>query len=158
MKHFSSITVLITAAALSMKTTHAFSAQAASPSGRTSTRLHSTSTAGTDKDRIKKSGAGITMQTPGDLCFYDPNENGKLQGSNTLMDRIENGASFSLSGDAVVKETTPPPPATVVTPPGTAVTPPSIPTTNTITTNLTKLLNQQMGTGFRTSTSDNSQY
>lgn len=64
-----------------------------------------------DKDAIKKAGAGITTQVPGDLCFYDPNEKGKLAGSNTLADRVERGASFAFSDDArEEEEETPPPP------------------------------------------------
>ena len=51
-----------------------------------------------DNDRIKKAGAGLTTLPPGDLCLYDPNENGKLQGSSTLMERVQLGASFRGGG------------------------------------------------------------
>eukprot|EP00585_Thalassiosira_rotula_P013472 CAMPEP_0196133110 /NCGR_PEP_ID=MMETSP0910-20130528/2469_1 /TAXON_ID=49265 /ORGANISM="Thalassiosira rotula, Strain GSO102" /LENGTH=156 /DNA_ID=CAMNT_0041392797 /DNA_START=28 /DNA_END=498 /DNA_ORIENTATION=+ len=89
---------------------------------RSSSRLHSTTT-DDDKDRIKKAGGGITTLTPGDLCCYDPNENAKLAGSNTLAERLEKGASFALFSDAEVEETSPTPPAP--TPPVPAAAPPT---------------------------------
>ncbi|KAL7525548.1 hypothetical protein ACHAWF_001412 [Thalassiosira exigua] len=106
-----------------------------SPRGA-STRLCSAA----DKDRIKKAGAGITTQMPGDLCFYDPNENGRLQGSNTLMDRIENGASYKLTGSQQTPPSSPTPDASATAKP--AVETKSIP--KLLTTNLSKLLNGEM--------------
>mmetsp|Transcript_4442 Transcript_4442/g.7916 ORF Transcript_4442/g.7916 Transcript_4442/m.7916 type:complete len:144 (-) Transcript_4442:223-654(-) len=103
-----------------------------------SSRLHSAA----DSDRIKKAGAGVTTQTPGDLCQYDPNEQGLLQGSNSLLDRIENGASFALSG---AQETPPPPAPPTPTPP--TPTPEAKPKSSS--SNLKDLLNGQMEARFR---------
>ena len=50
-----------------------------------------------DKDRIKKAGQGITAFAEGDLQIYDPNADGKLQGTNDLMNRVKSGASFSAA-------------------------------------------------------------
>ena len=145
-------------ASVSVSTTHAFSTAAISGS-RPRTQLHSSAT---DEDRIKKAGAGITTQTPGDLCFFDPNENGKLQGSNNLMDRVENGASFAISdapettssaeADATPVET----PAAAA--PSPAPTPAATQTASirNLTTNLRSLLNGQMDLGLRGR--DGSQY
>ncbi|KAL9188321.1 hypothetical protein ACHAXT_006699 [Thalassiosira profunda] len=99
---------------------------------RPSTHLRST----LDKDRIKKAGAGITTQAPGDLCFYDPEESGKLQGTGTLVDRIAKGAAFSpssgsLQGDAKSSPTTV-----------------AKPKQNVITTNLTELVNGELESRF----------
>ncbi|KAL3773337.1 hypothetical protein ACHAW5_010014 [Stephanodiscus triporus] len=130
-------------------TIHAFSPAVLLPvslalqaSCRPSTQLHSI----LDKDRIKKAGAGITTKAPGDLCLYDPNEDGKMQGSNTLLDRIDRGPSFILS----VADETPRSPAPITSPPPT-------PTTkqitaikpNIFTTNLTKLLKGELDTRFK---------
>lgn len=113
-------------------------------SRRPSWRLHSTE----DKDRIKKAGQGITTQKPGDLCFYDPNENGRMQGSNTLSERLEKGASFMASG----APKTPPPPPIHQQPnasagdPHTKTTPrpgPELIRRKISTANLTKLANGQ---------------
>jgi len=129
--------------ALTANTIHAFSpvlpvSSAVQASWRPSTQLRSTF----DKDRIKKSGAGITTKAPGDLCLYDPNEDGKLQGSNTLLDRIDRGASFTLS---VAKETPPSPaPVTLPTTKQTTATKPNI-----FSTNLTKLLKGEIDSRFK---------
>ena len=48
-------------------------------------------------EKIKKAGAGVPVQSSGDFCLYDPNEQGKLQGTNDLMDRISSGSSFTLA-------------------------------------------------------------
>lgn len=96
----------------SLSATSAFSpvVPSISPPCRPSTRIRSSSP-DYDGDRIKKAGAGITTQVPGDLCFYDPNENGMLQGTGTLMERLEKGASyFALSLSDSREEATPPPP------------------------------------------------
>ena len=94
MKSISVISALV-AVFLTDKTIHAFSPSLSSVvevHRRTSTRIYST-----DEARIKKAGAGITKKAPGDLCVYDPNEGGKLKGSNSLMNRIEKGASYMSS-------------------------------------------------------------
>eukprot|EP00985_Skeletonema_marinoi_P010907 scaffold5141_cov143-Skeletonema_marinoi.AAC.4 len=46
------------------------------------------------RQRIKKAGGGITAVVPGDLKLYDPNEQGKLQGTGDLEARVSAGASF----------------------------------------------------------------
>ena len=135
MKRYSIITAIIVAATvLTDNTGYAFTPATCTQlssyicrSSSPSTQLHSSSY---DKDRIKKAGGGITTLTPGDLCLYDPNSDGKLQGTNDLMDRIESGASF--------KEDTGAPPATQA--PAEAK-----PKGNIFTTNLTKLLNGGIG-------------
>ena len=133
--------------ALTANTIHAFSpvlpvSSAVQASWRPSTQLRATF----DKDRIKKSGAGLTTKTPGDLCLYDPNEDGKLQGSNTLLDRIDRGASFTLS---VAKET-PPSPAPVTLPPPTPTKKQTTATKpNILSTNLTKLLKGELDSRFK---------
>lgn len=47
-----------------------------------------------DVGRIKKAGAGIATKPPGDNSSFDPNENGKLQGTGDCTNRILNGASY----------------------------------------------------------------
>ncbi|KAL3768816.1 hypothetical protein ACHAWU_006917 [Discostella pseudostelligera] len=93
-----------------------------------------------DKDRIKKAGAGLTTVSPGDLCLYDPNENGKLQGSSTLMERVQLGASFGR-GVGGRDDDAPSSDGNI------GVSPSIIPTTtetkpNKVTTNLTKVLGE----------------
>lgn len=46
------------------------------------------------RQRIKKAGGGITTVVPGDLSVYDPNEQGKLQGTGDLAARVSAGVSF----------------------------------------------------------------
>jgi hypothetical protein len=140
MTHFFAIITLTLA--LTANSILAFSSLALHASSRPSTQLRSTY----DKERIKKSGAGITTKIPGDLCLYDPNEDGKMQGSNTLFDRIDRGASFALS---VVEET--PPLHTLVTlPPPAATTTQTLSTKpNIFSTNLTKLLKGELDARFK---------
>ena len=137
MKRYSIITAIVAAATvLTDNTGYAFTAatytqfRPSSPS----TQLHSSSH---DKDRIKKAGGGITTLAPGDLCVYDPNSDGKLQGTNDLMDRIESGASFREDTGA------PPSPPTFST--TTQAPAQTKPRGNIFTTNLTKLLTGGMG-------------
>ena len=151
---FFAIAVITYTLALTPNTINAFStavllpvSSAVQASWRHSTQLRSSF----DKDRIKKAGAGITTKTPGDLCLYDPNEDGKMQGSNTLLDRIDRGASFTLS---VAEETSPPAPLTLPPPnPTTKQTTATKP--NIFTTNLTKLLKGELDSRF---TWERSQY
>eukprot|EP00581_Thalassiosira_minuscula_P006634 CAMPEP_0183704318 /NCGR_PEP_ID=MMETSP0737-20130205/1682_1 /TAXON_ID=385413 /ORGANISM="Thalassiosira miniscula, Strain CCMP1093" /LENGTH=150 /DNA_ID=CAMNT_0025931157 /DNA_START=71 /DNA_END=520 /DNA_ORIENTATION=+ len=125
------------------ETTKAFSPAASSAScHRPSSRLHSTA----DGDRIKKAGAGITTLAPGDFCCFDPNEKGKLQGSNNLMERIENGASFTLSGalETPLSPEPAPEPEPAAPEPTTPTTPAPEVERRSPTSNLTKLLNGEM--------------
>jgi len=57
---------------------------------------------------IKGAGAGISIIPPGDLALFDPNTDGKLQGTNNLMDRISKGASFTLAPPQITVATPPP--------------------------------------------------
>lgn len=50
-----------------------------------------------DKALTKKTGGGGGVISPGDLSLYDPNEEGLLQGSGSLQDRIASGSSFVYS-------------------------------------------------------------
>lgn len=47
-----------------------------------------------DAEKIKKAGAGIATTPSGILSPFDPNENGKLQGTANVNDRISKGASY----------------------------------------------------------------
>ena len=60
-----------------------------------------------DGDKIKKAGAGVSIQNPGDLSIYDPNEQGLLQGTNNLADRISNGASFTIAPPQTIVDAPP---------------------------------------------------
>ena len=102
-----------------------------------STQLHSA------QDRIKKAGAGITTQPAGGLSCFDPNENGKLQGSYTLDDRVSKGAAFpSVGGQS------PPPPSAVAKP---SVSSPVVtePIRKGKFSNLTDLVNGNMDQRFK---------
>jgi len=50
----------------------------------------------TSSDHIKKAGAGVSIKSPGDLSIFDPNECGKLQGTNDVKDRIAGGAAYTF--------------------------------------------------------------
>ena len=109
---------------------------ASRPSSTSSTRGPATYLQSSqDKDRIKKAGAGLTTIPPGDLCLYDPNENGKLQGSSSLMERVQRGASFGNGGGGTAS-------ADEII--GSSASTPSADDSNTkkITTNLTKVLGE----------------
>jgi len=43
---------------------------------------------------IKKAGGGVTTRPSGDLSIFDPDENGKLQGTGDLMERLARGPAF----------------------------------------------------------------
>lgn len=51
----------------------------------------------TEKDHLKKSGYGISTISPGDFKLFDPEKEGKLQGTGVLMDRINSGPSYVVS-------------------------------------------------------------
>jgi hypothetical protein len=46
------------------------------------------------RQRIKNAGCGVATIISGDLSCYDPDENGKLQGSGDLQKRLAAGANF----------------------------------------------------------------
>jgi hypothetical protein len=86
------------------------------------------------KERIKKAGAGLATIPPGDLCLYDPNESGKLQGTSNLMERLQRGASFG-AGDGTAS-----PEGIMGASPSTFTTHES--SSKKVTTNLTKVLGE----------------
>jgi len=61
----------------------------------------------TSPDGIKKAGAGVSIQSPGDLSLFDPNEAGKLQGTNDLTDRISSGAAFTIAPPQTIVDSPP---------------------------------------------------
>ena len=117
--------------------THSITAHTSSSSSTSTTQLYSVEDM---RQRIKKAGGGITTNVAGDLSCYDPNENGKLQGSGDLDKRLSSGASFpgKTPSTAVAAD----PPAAAVA----AATPVS---RKSGTTNLTNLLNGQREEEFR---------
>jgi len=50
-----------------------------------------------DPAQSRKTGGGISKIPEGDLSFFDPNVCGKLQGSNSLIERISLGAAYGRS-------------------------------------------------------------
>ena len=133
---------LCIAAAIVVSTANAFTTTSVTHSITTHT---SSSTSTTQlysvedmRQRIKKAGGGITTIVPGDLSCYDPNENGKLQGSGDLETRLSSGASFPGKTPST---------AVAADPPAAAVDTPSTSRGNgsrrSGTTNLTNLLNGQ---------------
>lgn len=48
-------------------------------------------------ERIKKAGCGIPTISPGDCLLFDPEQEGKLQGTGSLASRISNGPKYVLS-------------------------------------------------------------
>eukprot|EP00574_Skeletonema_japonicum_P013877 CAMPEP_0201716396 /NCGR_PEP_ID=MMETSP0593-20130828/2376_1 /ASSEMBLY_ACC=CAM_ASM_000672 /TAXON_ID=267983 /ORGANISM="Skeletonema japonicum, Strain CCMP2506" /LENGTH=153 /DNA_ID=CAMNT_0048206187 /DNA_START=87 /DNA_END=548 /DNA_ORIENTATION=- len=91
------------------------------------------------RQRIKKAGGGITTVVPGDLKVYDPNKQGKLQGTGDLEARVSAGVSFpgetssSAAGESPVVTSEAAAPS--------ATSGESKPSTRPGTTNLTNLLN-----------------
>ena len=92
------------------------------------------------RQRIKKAGGGITTIVAGDLSCYDPNENGKLQGSGDLETRLSSGASFPGKTPSIVVAADPPAAAAAAAFPATSRGNGS---RRSGTTNLTNLLNGQ---------------
>eukprot|EP01083_Nonionella_stella_P029289 80677_1 len=56
---------------------------------------------------IKKAGAGLPVGNAGDLSLFDPNQSGKLQGTNELQDRISNGAAFTRAPPRTIVDAPP---------------------------------------------------
>jgi len=54
-----------------------------------------------NEDRIKKVGGGIPVIPAGDCLLFDPEKEGKLQGTGALSDRISKGASYALQPSAI---------------------------------------------------------
>mmetsp|Transcript_23906 Transcript_23906/g.35697 ORF Transcript_23906/g.35697 Transcript_23906/m.35697 type:complete len:369 (-) Transcript_23906:167-1273(-) len=51
----------------------------------------------TTTSSLKKTGGGIPSVPSGELRLFDPNEEGKLSGTNNLQDRILNGAQYNYA-------------------------------------------------------------
>jgi hypothetical protein len=64
-----------------------------SPSRSTSLFHH----AELDPSWIKKAGAGVATKPPGGNSSFDPNENGKLQGTGNCNERVQKGASYGMT-------------------------------------------------------------
>lgn len=78
------------------------------PSVKTSTSIFSSN------ERIKKVGGGIPVVPSGDCQLFDPEEEGKLQGTGSLNSRIHDGPSYVIPLDAeIIKSSEPPADATV---------------------------------------------
>ena len=54
------------------------------------------------KDRVKKAGCGIPTVSSGECRLFDPEEEGKLQGTGSLSSRIHNAANYVLPQDAKI--------------------------------------------------------
>eukprot|EP00984_Skeletonema_dohrnii_P032250 scaffold25970_cov155-Skeletonema_dohrnii-CCMP3373.AAC.3 len=93
MKSLSIAAIAIVGVVTQIPTATAFTTVTYSTSTRpsSSTQLYSVEDM---RQRIKKAGGGITTVVPGDLKVYDPNEQGKLQGTGDLEARVSAGASF----------------------------------------------------------------
>ena len=87
-----SLSIAFIAAVSVIPTAIAFTTVTNTKITRPSTQLHSVEDM---RQRIKKAGGGITTVVPGDLKVYDPNEQGKLQGTGDLEARVAAGVSFA---------------------------------------------------------------
>lgn len=117
--------------------THSITTHTSSPTPSTTTQLYSVEDM---RQRIKKAGGGITTIVAGNLSCYDPNENGKLQGSGDLDKRLSSGASFPGKTPSTAVAVDPPAAAAAVDTPATSGRNGS---RRSRTTNLTNLLNGQ---------------
>jgi len=54
-----------------------------------------------NEDRIKKVGGGIPVVPSGNCLLFDPEKEGKLQGTGALFDRISQGATYALQPSAM---------------------------------------------------------
>ena len=77
------------------------------PATTTSTRIgatqsSSTSSGPSDPTRIKKAGCGVPTIPTGNCLLFDPEEQGKLQGSGQLSSRIHDSTGFILPQDDTI--------------------------------------------------------
>eukprot|EP00551_Chaetoceros_affinis_P012830 CAMPEP_0203668982 /NCGR_PEP_ID=MMETSP0090-20130426/5461_1 /ASSEMBLY_ACC=CAM_ASM_001088 /TAXON_ID=426623 /ORGANISM="Chaetoceros affinis, Strain CCMP159" /LENGTH=433 /DNA_ID=CAMNT_0050533545 /DNA_START=120 /DNA_END=1421 /DNA_ORIENTATION=- len=86
------------------------------PSSSTSLSVTASNILKENNERVKKAGCGIPVVRSGDCLLFDPEEEGKLQGTGSLSSRIHGGANFVLPKDATIAEPALAPPldATVV--------------------------------------------
>jgi len=61
------------------------------------------------KERIKKAGCGTALVSSGQCLLFDPEEEGKLQGTGSLSSRITNGPKYVLPQNAVIAPQQPTP-------------------------------------------------
>lgn len=70
------------------------------------------------KEHVLSNGGGVALVPSGGNSLFDPNEQGKLQGTNACSTRTEQGSTFHFLPEVSVEEATgvavPPPDATVV--------------------------------------------
>lgn len=86
----------------------------ASPSLLLAATSQSSSVPPEDKQaRVKKAGGGIPVVPSGDCLLFNPEEEGKLQGTGSLNSRIHDGCNYILPSDATIissSDTLSPPP------------------------------------------------
>lgn len=68
---------------------------------KTNTSLLAASDSSYSPDRVKKAGGGIPTIPTGDCLLFDPELEGKLQGTGSLSSRIHNADNYVLPHDAV---------------------------------------------------------
>lgn len=72
-------------------------------------RLSSSCLFADDGARVKKSGCGIPIVPAGDCLLFDPEKEGKLQGTGSLSSRIREGPHYILPSDATIVSAEQPP-------------------------------------------------
>ncbi len=94
---------------------HAFQFQFQPQNPITSTRITNTalfsSSSSTEPTRVKKAGCGLPTIPPGNCLLFNPEEEGKLQGTGSLSSRIHNADNYILPPNAsiITTNTLPPP-------------------------------------------------
>ena len=56
---------------------------------------------------IKGAGSGVSVIPTGDLKLFDPNEDGLLQGTNVLSERVSSGAKFTIAPSQTIVDNPP---------------------------------------------------
>lgn len=87
------------------------------PPGQSATKVQSTFlSATTNSNRVAKAGCGISTVPSGDCSVFDPEKEGKLQGTGALSDRISQGASYVLpsGSDTTIQTVSSGPPPGVI--------------------------------------------
>ncbi len=67
-----------------------------------SSATSSSSSGPSDANRVKKAGCGVPTIPAGNCLLFDPEEQGKLQGSGQLSSRIHDSSNFVLPQDATI--------------------------------------------------------
>jgi ferredoxin--NADP+ reductase len=68
----------------------------------TTTNTPPSSLHATSGDRVKKAGCGIPIISDGECKLFDPEEEGKLQGTGSISSRIHNAANYVLPHDVTI--------------------------------------------------------